>query len=423
MKNDLKAILCLLFLNFAQMNFAQANQIFFDEIAKMREKNILLSARSAQLEAIHDNAISKKLFWVPTLSLSAGTQKTVQVPSYFEAKASSYWKASSAWNLFKGGADFYSKQTSEFQERGQNYNYQNESLLIDTQLASIIFQQLYLNDVIKSTENLLKLRENFHRIVLEKYKTGKLPFQEVEKSDIDKNQQENRLRNLQIENLENKTQWRALFGEDMKTQNWPFLTNQHISGILANEVDLGSNNLVPELAKLENLSLASENNWKSAKSDYWPQFDFALEYQAGLDKDNTNKVWSGGVFLTIPLWTKYETAAKVSASFAEYMNAKSQFEAAKNLNKAKKDNLDQKIQLTRKNLDSAKINLEKSEKLYEDMLKSFSFGRISMNELLIEQNRLIDSQMGLSQSEWDYHKALLEACNILGKTLETCLSF
>ena len=55
------------------------------------------------------------------------------------------------------------------------------------------------------------------------------------------------------------------------------------------------------------------------------------------------------------------------------------------------------------------------------MLKSFRFGRMSMNELLIEQNRLIESQLNLSQSQLDFHKILVEGCAIAGLRAQNCL--
>jgi outer membrane protein TolC len=407
--------------SFLFSNLANANQVFFTELKKMREKNLTLQARSARLQSSNDSLTAKKLFWLPTLTLSGGVQKSARNMPLTEGTENPYWKASSTWNLFSGGADYNLKQATQLQDQAEKYNYQNENLKTDTQLAGIIFQQLYLNDVIKSAQNLVKLREESHRIVLEKYKAGKSPYQEVEKSEIDKNQQETRLRNLQIENIDNQTQWKALFGDSMNTNTWPFKLNQNPIDITSNTLGSGSYHLIPELGKLESLSSASEYYWKSAKGSYWPQVDLAVDYQANLAKDDNSKIWTGGLYLTIPLWSKYETAAKVSSAYADYLGAKSQFETAKNLNEAKKESIEKKIQLTRKNLEEAKNNLVKSEKLYDDMLKSFRFGRISMNELLIEQNRLIDSQMILSQSEWDFHKILLEACAILGQPIDSCL--
>jgi outer membrane protein TolC len=419
MIKNLVVIVCLFF-----SMVTQANQTFFEEIKKMREKNLSLQSTEQRLKAMGDNATAKKFFWMPTLTLSGGRQKIAHNQALADGQTSAYWKASSSWSLFNGGADFYGKRAADFQEQAESYNYQNDQLKTDAQLASIIFQQLYLNDVIESTQNLVKLREESHRIVIEKFKVGKVPYQEVEKSDIDKNQQEIRLRNLKIENLNNQTQWRALFGEEMQTDKWPFHTGTISTNFFEAKITSASYSVAPELGKLENLSLAYEGYWKSAKSDYWPRLDFVVDYQNDLVANNnniSNRVWTGGLYLTIPLWNKYETAAKVGSAYADFVAARNQFEISRNLSRVKKNSMVEKIELTRKNLEDAKASLQKSEKLYEDMLTSFRFGRISVNELLIEQNRLIDSQMGLSQSEWDYHKIILDACSDLGEQIETCI--
>ena len=133
-----------------------------------------------------------------------------------------------------------------------------------------------------------------------------------------------------------------------------------------------------------------------------------------------NQQWSLGLVLSLPLWSRYETVARVAAASADRMQAAQQADEALRIETAQREVLQQRIDLSQQNLVAAQGNLEKSGGLYKDMLKSFRFGRMSMNELLIEQNRLIESEMNLNQSQSDYHKILMESCAIAGFSVKNC---
>lgn len=401
-------------------SFAHSRSVFYAELRKMREKNINLQVAQENQKALSDQVWSKKLFWTPSLNFSTGvTRQTVDVP-FPEGKDNPYWKLSSSINLFRGGGDYQLKQATQYQQQAAENKVIGEKLKSDSENATVIFQQLYINEVIKSAENLVRLKDESHRIVYSKYKAGQVPIQEVEKSEIDKTQAESRLRNLKLKNIENQVQWKTLFGEEMQTQVWPFDINNKLK-ISTSEKSESSIRVNPSLAHLSNLVLAAESYWKSSRSEFWPQVDLGVEYLVQLKPGFESRAWQGGLTLTIPLWSRYEVAAQTSSRYAEYFSAKKQWESAENANKIQREKLAEKIELTRKNLEVAQENLKKSEKLYDDMLKSFRFGRLSTNELLIEQGRLISVQEGFSQSQWDYHKVLLESCNVLGEEIEFCI--
>jgi outer membrane protein TolC len=83
--------------------------------------------------------------------------------------------------------------------------------------------------------------------------------------------------------------------------------------------------------------------------------------------------------------------------------------------------LKEKVDLARQNLIESKKNLDKAKRLYQDILKSFRLGRISTNDLFIEQNRLLDSENDLALSQLSFHQSLMESCALAGTEASGCL--
>ncbi|MBC7743101.1 MAG: TolC family protein [Bdellovibrionaceae bacterium] len=397
--------------------YAKANPSFFDDLEKIQEKSTTLKSEEERLRATSDQLLAKKLFWTPTLSISAGRQQRhdniTNIAGSELTQTADYWKANAALNLFKGGGDWDEKNAAEAHYLAQKYKVLDESIKLDVKAAELIFQRLYLKDVLQTTKKLVKLRQDSHRIVNEKYKQGKSPLQEVRKSEIDQVQQLSRLRNLEIQVLENQALWKTLLIDDVATQNWPFQANLSIA--------FNSKSRTPELNSLENATAATESLYKAAKAYHWPSLDLTAEYKESPLNERTTQQWVAGVQLTIPIWSRYDTSAQSALAYAEFVTNKSRLDNLRRSELAQKEILNSRVELARQNLLDAKKSFEQSENLYQDMLKSFRFGRMSMNELLIEQNRLIESQMNLSQSQLDFHKMLIEGCAIAGLRPRNCL--
>lgn len=391
-----------------------AQQFFFDDLEKIQVRSLSLQSEQEKRRAADDVSLAKNLFWTPTLSLSAQKdQRSTHVNDLgTEFTDSDSWSASGSLNLFRGGSNWKIKKSADHLLKAQQEKVEDEILKLESRASAIIFQQLYLSDIIEATKNLVKLREDSHKIVLAKYHQGKSPLQEVVKSEIDQSQQQTRLRNLEIEALENQAKWKTLWIDGIKTKQWPFKITQAIRS---------NKNHSPEVNQLENLKLSSENLWSSSQASHLPTLDLTANYTELPIKERSTQQWYAGLTLTIPIWNRYETAAQASSAYANYIATKNQYEDVKRFELAQREILSKKIDLARQNLMDSKMNYDKSEKLYRDMVKNYRLGRMSTNELLIEQNRLIDSQLNISQTQLEFHKTLVEGCAVTGLTIKNCL--
>lgn len=384
---------------------------FFSDLENFKNKNLNLQTEKQNLEASSDLLLSRQLFWTPKLSVSANKAKT-QLNSTTVDDSDSL-NAELSWNLFRSGGDVRSMQFANTQKKAQELQVTNEALRVEIRAADLIFKSLYLLESQRIQEQLLKLKEESLRIVKDRYYQGKLPLQEVTKSEVDLIQQKNRLRTAQLELAENRSQISALFITDVQTKNWPFTEKVNPQFVASSQL--------PLIEQKYWLSQSKEKMWQAAKAEHGFSLDFRLQYQEAPLNERTDQQWVGLLALSLPIWNQYETSAKVSAAYAQYIGAENDFKDTEQSLKQRSLFLKEKIETARLNLDEAKKNLETSRKLYQDILKGFRLGRISTNDLFLEQNRLLDSENTLAISQLTFHQSLIESCALAGMKSSDCL--
>lgn len=388
---------------------AQTPETFLGDLEKVKAASFSLKNEQEKLRSLQSTLVSKYMSWTPSLSAGVGYVNNPAV----SATATDYWKAEASLNLWNGGSDYHALKSADLNVDAQKLNQLNQGLKIEAQAADLIFKTLYSQDVVRSTRELVKLREESHRIVSEKYKQGKLPLQEVSKSEIDKSQQETRLRTLEAENLELQGQWKALIKEAVKTEQWPFETELKLPNAPLE--------FSPNLQRLEKLAKAAAESHSSQKGKHLASLDLTASLQEFPLQTRATRQWGTGVLFTVPLWSRYETQAAIASAYSSAVTAQSEFEQARLSELSQREVLQKRVDLYRKNLEAAKKNLEKAKGLYNDMVKSFRYGRMSVNDLLLEQNRLIESELSVSQSQLSFHKIVMETCALAGRELKSCL--
>jgi outer membrane protein TolC len=249
--------------------------------------------------------------------------------------------------------------------------------------------------------------------VNDRYHQGKLPLQEVTKSEVDFIQQKSKVRNASLDLQENKSQINSSFIDNVKTSQWPF--DEKCSPKLPENLN------IPQVEQKYWISKSREETWKATKGLHWPSLDLDLQRIASPIKTRTASEWVGLISLSFPIWNQYETSAKVSSAYADYMISLNEYKITDQNLREKSLFLKSKIAISRLNLTESKTNLEKSRKLYQDILNSFRLGRISTNDLFLEQNRLLESENALAFNLLTFHQSLIETCALAGMNARECL--
>ena len=389
---------------------------YVKDLENFEQKSILLDVEKAKLKAAEDFHLTKKLFWTPSLEVSQGKTKT-------ELKGADnveldYWRANASLNLFRGGADWALLNQAQSFEKSQILSLKNEELHTDLIASDLIFKNIYLKENLRIQDELYKLKQEAVKIVNERYNSGKTPLQEVTKSEVDLGQQKNKLRLATLSLSENEMTVKSSFVDSIISQNWPF--NDKVSlNFLTNAS--GNIDKTPQVEQKYWNFKASEYLWKSAQRSYWPSIDIAIQYEESPIKERTTQQWTSVLTLKIPLWSKFETAATISSAYASFIKSESEYRLTQQTTILKEEFLLKKVEIVRLNLLDAKKNLQKSKDLYSDLLKSFRLGRLSTNDLLLEQGRLLESQSNLVDAQLSFHQTVVETCTLHGLRMYGCL--
>ncbi len=390
---------------------------FFEDLEQFQKTDLDLKTSQAQVAYKQDSLLAKKLSWTPDLNLGLGQKK--QRINNESLDDVTYWQAQSTVNLLRGGKDWADYKSSSAQLEAQKISNLNSQLQSELDAANLIYRNLYLQQTLKTQENFLKIKLESLNIVQERYAQGKVPQQEVHKVEVDLSQQKNKVRIAQIEIEENIAAIQSRFVQTIKTKQWPF--NDQVS------LKSFKENISPTVAEKKLLFEASDWNLTSSKAQYWPSLDLSLTYFESpiknTNKDNTvTGEWTGLLTLSLPLWSRYETAATVSSARTAKTIADNDFSKSKKQNEQQFSFLQKKLNLSRENLTEAEKNLSLSKKLYDDYVRSFKMGRISTNDLFIEQTRLISSELLMAESQLEFHQTITSLCVLQGDNLNTCLA-
>lgn len=388
---------------------------FLQDLEIFRQKSLVLRAERGQLDADKTTSFSRLMQATPSISAGIGKSES-RASSDLTGKSKTiydYWRLSADWNLFRGFSDLQAYRAAKEAEAAQGFQVRSQELQTELGGAKVIFNRLYLRDAQRAQQDLLRLKQETMRIGRDRYAQGKVSLQDVTKLEVDLSQQANLARAAEVEVAQNEAAWKAFFVDEIQTSEWPLTETQSLA-LSEGEGSFASKRLRERASSLE-------HSWMSAKLRHLPSLDLAVSYRELPLKSPNTGTWAGTLELSIPLWSRFETAAASGQAFATYLSADAEAAAAEREEQLRRDFLKKKIKLSFESIKEARLIQEKSERLYRDMLRSFQLGRLSTNELFIEQDRRINSVLSYSRARLAFHESLMEACALWGLSAKDCL--
>jgi outer membrane protein TolC len=387
---------------------------FLADLELFKARSLAVRSDRQAFDAARSASLSRLLQFTPKASVAAGREwDRLDAPT---ATASSdthfwYWRAGIDWNLFRGGGDYLAWRAAKNAEDSSRFEVKNQELKTELDGANVIFRRLFLRDAQGAQVELLKLKQETLRIGRDRYRQGKIPLQDVLKLEVDLSQQQNVVRQSEVDLAENEAAYRSFFVDDLKTNAWPLegkATDAAPAGVSFEQQRLR--------ARADSLDLT----WRSSVTRHVPSLDFALSYKKYPLEGPASALWSGTLELSLPIWTRYETASENAQAYAAAVRAEGEATQNARDEDLRREFLRKKVSLSRASLEEARSNLDRADRLYRDMLRSFQLGRLSTNDLFQEQNRKIRAIQSLAQSRLDYHSSVMEACSLRGLAAVDC---
>lgn len=356
--------------------------------------------RNEQQLALESQALESKLSWTP--SLSASISKSLP-GSDIEQKTAAV-KAS--LNLFRFGGDLASLQAGRRATDQAELRRALAVLDVQKQTAQLLFRWISLQRQLESQKDLSRLKERLVTVAQERFRRGQLPEQDVEKVRLDQKNSEVQVTQSEVDLISLRGQLEALLPGSSALRDWPWL---HVIGAASG----------PKAKSLEQrkefLALALDvdvNRFRrqQATAGLLPSLDLGASWQTDQIEPLGRGVQQSLLTLTIPLWDQGHALSTRGYYLHQQLAAENDLERFKRDELQRLKSLDERRSLLQKIAMTARESSRRARALSEQSVLRFQLGRSSVNDLLIDQQRLFQADTLAQETLRNYHETLLEAC-------------
>ncbi len=400
---------------------AKSATLKFDEaLGAIMTKSEVLETQRSQIQTTD---IQKKQSWMnltPVVNLEGRRGQHGESRTNFQGQT-----VSAQVNIFKFGSDYFGIQSAEEKLKSSNEFLKVTELREEDAACALIFKFISLNQQVLVTQKNLSALRNFFSVAEQRYDQGYLSKQELDKVFIDLSNAQALSSDLETDLAKSRRELQSYIGEENTVELlWPW--KKQI--ITFRNIDVGNRvsqvvTTHPEIVSQIHAVASAEETVKQYRSLVLPSLDLRLSQDVNKNENESEGRDSAAMLiLTIPLYNRFTdyynyrlfNEAKVRE---EILLRKTQREISKNL-------LESQDSFT-KNTESALLRektLEVSTKLYDDNLKRFKAGRTSVNDLVVDQDRL-NQALKLADQGWTTaHQSLLGLCHSLGHSVKSCFA-
>lgn len=354
--------------------------------------------------------------FLPSLSLnSAQTNQRLETGEDIERRRNS---VDLSLDILSFGQDYYLALQSQKRLQAQKNKFEAQLLASQTSLAELLFNYIEKRKAIEIRQEIIALKTRSLTIAKKRYDDGKLALQEVQKVQIDLNNTQALLEADRIE-LRRFVSTLSYYGpvEDLEVQ-WPWQEKiLQIESIAKSEFEITSH----PTYQVDQLTLESlKMQKKSSISAMLGRLN--ITYSKGevefLDRDFDYTDESVILSFNIPLFNNFQHFADYKKAVADQYVGAAQF---KNTQRFLKTSLEASSANLQSALATYKLRmqtLELSTQLFNHTLRQFQNGRISVNDLILDQDRLLQTQLLANSGAATLHNAVANFCSAVGKSIQ-----
>jgi outer membrane protein TolC len=291
-------------------------------------------------------------------------------------------------------------------------------------IAKSLLDYISIQFKFQVSQKTLNSKKEYFEIAKHRYTMGLLSAQDLDKVMIDLNNADSNQHDLEIEIEKIKSDLKIQLSQNLNLESisiqWPWIDRLNSLNTKSNptESELSNDFSVenhPEWQQQNEILNSAKAASQARQADLFPRVDLTLSTEKFhyIDQDWTHQ-WSGVIALEIPLFNKMSDYSSYKVSVEQKLQDSIKLELlAKNL----KETFNLSNRTLKATIKSA-LNREKTqkiaEKLYNDNLVRFKTGRTTVNDLLLDQERLTQTQYLAIQGWLEAHTSLLKYCQAQG---------
>ena len=354
--------------------------------------------------------------FLPDLTFSA-TQ--AQVGEEFLKQPTKYqsYLMNSQWNVFKFGSDWSNRNSAKSNYESKvaalaAYQIQFESVFSEKLLTFISVKKL-----LQIKEEQLASQKKLLEIANQRYQRGYLARQEVDKLSIDLDFIDSEVADLQNRFSQINAEISKRLSNLPPSLNWPWsesVDRFKIEGFVLEDH--------PSYIASLRLSDASDSSYDQVRGQFWGSLDLNLQWLRSnqINNEFTNQS-ATYLTLTVPLFNRMKDWSARRVAFEQKNQSENLFRQTKENLQAQYQKSKEIFDTHRSNFRKRTTNLKISRSLLDDNRARFQQGRISANELSIDQNRVYQAEQVAVNALFNVHVALKDFCGASGKILKDCL--
>lgn len=399
------------------MSFYSHSDSGINEIIDLAfQRNTAIMSQKKYLENLDTQVLASKFHFLPKLDLSYRHQNQLAFDHQSNTLA-----LDAKFNIFAGGSDVANyKAYTHIYSSNQN-KLTHLELSSEYEVLKSYFEYLYKFQLTNIYNELVKAKETAFKTSEVRFQKGFISLEEVQKLMIDLENSKAKFSDNQYSFQEITKSMEDLTGTNLFVNNWPFSYSQFEKMILSLHSISNKNDSHPLVQYKEMEVKSKEQLRKKSIGNFYPEINLGYSFfrttQDGFSQ-NDKAVY---VLLTMPLFDGLSRYASFTEASFEYHHSQYELTQAKRDYKKQMETSLIAFQTYFQTSKNRKTNLELSEKLYKSNFLKFKAGRSSVNDLLIEQSTLLDSQILALEGMKQLHLAYLQFCHTRGLRINSCL--
>ena len=361
---------------------------------------------------------SKTKLFVPGLDLSHSYSKD-EPTSSSTAIEYKLTKLQLSYNLFSFGSDYHQYKAAKFNLNFYRSNKTQTLIEREQKIVRLVLNYIYQRKNLDIQQNIMDLKKKLLNISLKRYKRGSLSINDLTKVQID-------FSNAQSEYLNTKQDFIIIkslvdaYNTKVGLKDFPWtqsFKSKGITTLLEKQVSLDS---IAELNKYKQIQFAHEHDAKKEFRRHYGSVSFNYSRSLVQYEDQEDQYgWSTSLVYTLPIFENYSRKLKVDQANAKARVAKIAYYYQKRLLDSQLNQYKKKLSFAFKNFKNRLKTLDASNKLLKSNARLFKKGRLSVNDLFIEQDRLFKTKFLTNKAIYDLHLSYLEYNHKLGLPFTT----
>ncbi len=389
----------------------------FKSIVKaVLEQASSIESQKAILAAAQEMKTSKSLYWTPIASVTITNQNMALLSG--SGNVGNTTTATANLNVFKFGSSELSRRAANSKVTAEEARLSQTKEDVETSVANLLFQLIQQRQIIEIRKGHVSVQQQSVDVAKERYRQGQLAEQEYEKAKVDYEASQIFLAEAQLGEVQIVNSIKTLAEVNPKVTDWPLTLNRYDNK--NTKVRKNPQDFFAVRAFTADTDYFHKNAQQLWRSSYLPSLDATGGWTDLGNGSSQQGQWYAGLTLTIPLWDQWAGVAQAQESEASARAAMANLNQSLRQSQANLETLDLRVQLARKNLESSKQSVTKLQELRNDSLRRFRLGRLSVNDLLIDETRFLDAENSLLNSMSAYHQLIVEQCHIQNESILNC---